>query len=175
MRALVVSTDHLISTLRWRPRLLPYCADLGCRSLPFPLRQRIHEVGVTARWSHVVDKRRRDLLRAADSAAGSECRAACPYRKPKNICAERLIGSIRRDCLDHVVVFGEQHLRHLLSSYQKYCNELRTHLSPQKDAPIPRDDAPPPVPSEQFCSDKLLVARLNRSAGVDGDEGTACI
>ena len=53
--------------------------------------------------------------------------------------AERLIGSIRRDCLDHVVVFGERHLRHLLSSYQKYYNELRTHLSLQKDAPITRD------------------------------------
>jgi Integrase core domain len=55
----------------------------------------------------------------------------------QNGCAERLIGSIRRDCLDHVVVFGEQHLRHLLS--QKYYNELRTHLSLTKDAPIPRD------------------------------------
>ena len=37
--------------------------------------------------------------------------------------AERLIGSIRRDCLDHVVVFGERHLRHLLGSYQRYYNE----------------------------------------------------
>jgi transposase InsO family protein len=53
--------------------------------------------------------------------------------------AERLIGSIRRDCLDHVVVFGERHLRHLLSSYQRYYNEARTHLSLQKDAPISRD------------------------------------
>ena len=52
--------------------------------------------------------------------------------------AERLIGSIRRDCLDHVVVFGERHLRHLLNSYQSYYNEFRTHLSLQKDAPIPR-------------------------------------
>src|SRR5712675_2027666 len=51
--------------------------------------------------------------------------------------SERLIGSIRRDCLDHVVVFGERHLRHLLNSYQKYYNEARTHLSLQKDAPIP--------------------------------------
>src|SRR5262245_29253593 len=57
----------------------------------------------------------------------------------QNGCAERLIGSIRRDCLDHVVVFGEQHLRHLLSSYQRYYNELRTHLTLTKDAPIPRD------------------------------------
>ncbi len=52
--------------------------------------------------------------------------------------AERLIGSIRRDCLDHVVVFGDEHLRHLLNSYQKYYNEVRTHLSLKKDAPIPR-------------------------------------
>ena len=57
----------------------------------------------------------------------------------QNGCAERLIGSIRRDCLDHVVVFGERHLRHLLSSYQKYYNEVRTHLSLQKDAPVSRD------------------------------------
>jgi hypothetical protein len=56
----------------------------------------------------------------------------------QNGCAERLIGSIRRDCLDHVVVFGEQHLRHLLNSYQKYYNEARTHLSLHKDAPIHR-------------------------------------
>ena len=41
--------------------------------------------------------------------------------------------------LDHVVIFGEQHLRHLLHSYQEYYNESRTHLSLKKDAPIPRD------------------------------------
>jgi transposase InsO family protein len=53
--------------------------------------------------------------------------------------AERLIGSIRRDCLDHVVIFGERHLRHLLQSYQRYYNEIRTHLSLRKDAPVPRE------------------------------------
>jgi transposase InsO family protein len=53
--------------------------------------------------------------------------------------AERLIGSIRRDCLDHVVIFNERHLRHLLNSYKQYYNEFRTHLSLDKDAPIPRD------------------------------------
>ena len=47
----------------------------------------------------------------------------------------RLIGSIRRECLDHVVVFGEQHLRELLGSYQRYYNDARTHLSLNKDAP----------------------------------------
>ena len=65
-------------------------------------------------------------------------RPIAPRSPWQNGCAERLIGSIRRDCLDHVVVFGERHLRHLLKSYQKYYNEARTHLSLQKDAPIPR-------------------------------------
>ena len=52
--------------------------------------------------------------------------------------AERLIGSIRRECLDCVVVFGERHLCHLLKSYQRYYNEARTHLSLSKDAPVSR-------------------------------------
>ena len=52
--------------------------------------------------------------------------------------AERLIGSIRRDCLDHVVVLGERHLRHALESYQQYYNEARTHLSLDKDARVAR-------------------------------------
>ena len=52
--------------------------------------------------------------------------------------SERLIGSIRRECLDNVVVFGERHLRHLLGSYQKYYNDARTHLSLEKDAPVSR-------------------------------------
>src|ERR1700739_5005132 len=51
---------------------------------------------------------------------------------------ERAIGSIRRECLDHVVVFGERHLRHLLRSYTTYYNAARTHLSLNKDAPSPR-------------------------------------
>jgi hypothetical protein len=56
----------------------------------------------------------------------------------RNACAERLIGSIRRECLDHVVVFGERHLRHVLLSYMNYYNETRTHLSLDKDAPLSR-------------------------------------
>ena len=52
--------------------------------------------------------------------------------------AERLIGSIRRECLDHVVVFCEPHLRTLLGHYQTYYNECRTHLSLGKDAPRSR-------------------------------------
>jgi hypothetical protein len=49
--------------------------------------------------------------------------------------AERLIGSIRRECLDHIVVFGEGHLGRILTAYTGYYNELRTHLSLDKDSP----------------------------------------
>jgi hypothetical protein len=52
--------------------------------------------------------------------------------------AERLIGSIRRECVDHIVVSGERHLRHVLLSYTKYYNDTRTHLSLNKDAPRSR-------------------------------------
>jgi len=52
--------------------------------------------------------------------------------------AERLIGSIRRDCVDHIVVLGEEHLRRILTKYAAYYNELRTHRSLDKDAPIHR-------------------------------------
>ena len=51
---------------------------------------------------------------------------------------ERLMGSIRRECLDHVVVFGERHLRHMLLSYMDYYNGARTYLSLNKDAPASR-------------------------------------
>jgi transposase InsO family protein len=52
--------------------------------------------------------------------------------------AERVIGSIRRECLDHTIVFGEAHLRHILNGYASYYNDLRTHLSLAKDAPNSR-------------------------------------
>jgi len=71
-------------------------------------------------------------------AMGIRDRPASPWSPWQNGYAERLIGSIRRECVDHVVVLGERHLRHLLLSYMKYYNEARTHLSLTKDAPIPR-------------------------------------
>jgi transposase InsO family protein len=79
-----------------------------------------------------------DVFARRVRAMGIRDRPIAPRSPWQNGCAERLIGSIRRDCLDHVVVFGERHLRHLLKSYQKYYNEARTHLFLQKDAPIPR-------------------------------------
>jgi transposase InsO family protein len=52
--------------------------------------------------------------------------------------AERLIGSIRHECLDHVIVLGEAHLRRILKNYAAYYNGVRTHWSLQKDAPVYR-------------------------------------
>jgi transposase InsO family protein len=69
---------------------------------------------------------------------GIRDRPTSPRSPWQNGYVERLIGSIRRECLDHVVVFGERHLRHLLLSYMKYHNEIRTHLSLEKDAPVSR-------------------------------------
>ena len=55
-----------------------------------------------------------------------------PWQNPY---VERLFGSIRRECLDHIIVLGENHLRRVLRSYVAYYNESRTHLSLAKDAP----------------------------------------
>jgi transposase InsO family protein len=71
-------------------------------------------------------------------AMGIRDRPISPRSPWQNGYAERLIGSIRRDCLDHVVVFSERHLCHLLRLYQRYYNDARTHLSLNKDAPVSR-------------------------------------
>jgi transposase InsO family protein len=52
--------------------------------------------------------------------------------------AELLIGSIRRECVDHVIVLGEAHLNRILRSYASYYNNVRTHRSLDKDAPVSR-------------------------------------
>jgi transposase InsO family protein len=69
---------------------------------------------------------------------GIRDRPTSPRSPWQNGYAERLIGSIRRECVDHIVVVGERHLRHVLLSYMKYYNEARTHLSLNKYAPAPR-------------------------------------
>src|SRR5881397_773884 len=71
-------------------------------------------------------------------AMGIRDKTTAPRSPWQNGYAERLIGSIRRECLDHVIVFGERHLRHVVLSYLKYHNEIRTHLSLEKDAPVSR-------------------------------------
>src|SRR5215469_11677830 len=71
-------------------------------------------------------------------AMGIRDKPTAPVSPWQNGFAERLIGSIRRECLDHIVVFGEAHLRRILRSYARYYNDVRTHRSLDKDAPVSR-------------------------------------
>jgi transposase InsO family protein len=107
----------------------------------------------TAHWTaqQIVDAYPDDsapsyLLRDRDSIYGHAFRKrvkglginevqTAPHSPWQNPFAERLVGSIRRECLDHVVVLGERHLRRTLTRYFAYYHEARTHLSLDKDAP----------------------------------------
>jgi hypothetical protein len=69
---------------------------------------------------------------------GIRDRPTAPASPWQNGFAERLIGSIRRECVDHIIVLGEMHLRRVLKSYADYYNCVRTHRSLDKDAPVTR-------------------------------------
>ena len=94
------------------------------------------------------------LLRDRDQVYGEQFRhrvkgmridevLTAPHSPWQNPFAERLIGSIRRECLNHVLVLGEQHLRRILARYFSYYHRARTHLSLDKDAPNGRPIEPP--------------------------------
>jgi putative transposase len=91
----------------------------------------------------------RYLLRDRDKIYGSEYRQrirslnieevlSAPASPWQRAYVERLIGSVRRDCLDHVIILGERHLRVILKSYLEYYHRSRTHLGLCKDTPAPR-------------------------------------
>ena len=95
------------------------------------------------------DSAPRYLVRDRDKIYGSEFREriqgmaihevlTAPRSPWQNAHVERLIGSIRPECLDHVIVLNESALRHILKSYFEYYEHSRTHLSLDKDAPEPR-------------------------------------
>ena len=69
-------------------------------------------------------------------AMGTRDKPTAPASPWQNGFAERLIGSIRRECVDHIVVLGETHLRRILRTYARYYNDIRTHWSLNKDAPV---------------------------------------
>ena len=71
-------------------------------------------------------------------AMGIRDRPISPRSPWQNGIAERLIGTLRRECLDQVVIFSEMHLRRILSAYAAYYNQARTHMALQKDAPLHR-------------------------------------
>jgi transposase InsO family protein len=81
-------------------------------------------------YAHVVTRRL--------AAMGIRDHPTAPRSPWQNGHAERLIGSIRRECLDHILVFRDAHLRRILSAYTGYYNDLRTHLSVDKDSPAHR-------------------------------------
>ncbi len=69
---------------------------------------------------------------------GIRDKPTAPASPWQNGFVERLIGSIRRECVDHIIVLGEMHLRRVLKSYADYYNSVRTHRSLNKDAPVTR-------------------------------------
>src|SRR5260370_9314 len=71
-------------------------------------------------------------------AMGIRDKPIAPASPWQNCFAERLIGSIRRECLDHIIVLDEEHLRRILKNYADYYNGVRTHRSLNKDAPVSR-------------------------------------
>jgi Integrase core domain len=71
-------------------------------------------------------------------AMGIRDKPTAPASPWQNAVVERLIGSIRRESADHMIVLGEAHLRRILKSYARYCNGVRTHRSLNKDAPVSR-------------------------------------
>ncbi len=71
-------------------------------------------------------------------AIGAEEVVAAPRAPWQNPFVERVIGSLRRECLDHVIVWNERALRLYLSQYVDYYETFRTHLALEKDAPISR-------------------------------------
>ena len=71
-------------------------------------------------------------------AMGIRDRPISPGSPWQNGYAERLIGTVRRECLDRLLILGESHLRRILASYTAYYNQARTHLALQKDAPLHR-------------------------------------
>jgi transposase InsO family protein len=75
-------------------------------------------------------------------AMGIRDKPTAPASPWQNGFAERLIGSIRRECVDHFIVLGEAHLRRVLRAYARYYNDIRTHRSLNKDAPVSRPVQP---------------------------------
>ena len=77
--------------------------------------------------------------------------ARSPWQNPY---VERIIGSIRRECVDHTIIFNERHLRRVLREYFKYYHSSRTHLGLEKDCPTPRPVERPELGS--ICTEPMV-------------------
>jgi transposase InsO family protein len=89
-------------------------------------------------------------------AMGIRDRPTAPASPWQDGFAERLIGSIRRECVDHFIVLGEAHLRRILRSYARYYNDIRTHRSLNKDAPVSR-----PIQRTGIISSRPILGGLH--------------
>jgi transposase InsO family protein len=89
-------------------------------------------------------------------AMGIRDKPTAPASPWQNGFAERLIGSIRRECVDHIIVLGVMHLRRVLKSYADYYNSVRTHRSLNKDAPVSR-----PVQRTGVISSRAILGGLH--------------
>src|SRR5664280_2728533 len=89
-------------------------------------------------------------------AMGIRDKPTAPASPWQNGFAERLIGSMRRECVDHFIVLGEAHLRRILQTYARYYNDIRTHRSLGKDAPVSR-----PVQRTGIISSRPILGGLH--------------
>jgi transposase InsO family protein len=89
-------------------------------------------------------------------AMGIRDKPTAPASPWQNGFAERLIGSIRRECVDHIIVLSEMHLRRVMKSYAEYYNSVRTHRSLNKDAPVTR-----PVQRTGVISSRAILGGLH--------------
>ena len=107
------------------------------------------------------------IFTARVRAMGIRDRPITPGSPWQNGIAERLIGTLRRECLDQIVVFGEAHLRRVLSVYAAYYNQTRPHRSLRKDAPLRRaiQQSAPSSPS------RSLVDCITNTSGYDFRKG----
>jgi transposase InsO family protein len=93
-------------------------------------------------------------------AMGIRDKPTAPASPWQNGLTERLIGSIRRECVDHIIVWGEMHLRRVLKSYADYYNDIRTHRSLNRDAPVSR-----PVQRTGVISSRAILGGLHHYYG----------
>jgi transposase InsO family protein len=96
------------------------------------------------------------VVRRRLRAMGIRDKPTAPASPWQNGFAERLIGSIRREGMDHIIVLGEMHLRRVLKSYADYYNSFRTHRSLNKDAPVSR-----PVQRTGVISSRAILGGLH--------------
>ena len=97
------------------------------------------------------------IFRDRVCAMGIRDKPIAPASPWQNCFVERLIGSIRRECVDHLVVLSEAHLRRVLRAYARYYNDIRIHQSLDKDAPVSR-----PVQRTGSISSNAILGGLHQ-------------